>query len=142
MEFRVIFTDIDGVLNPHWRKEWSKSSILIFNQLCEEYDLKVIISSTWREKHTKEELQKIFEEQGITSEIYDYTPVRGTDRGLEIKEWLEKNPVDNWVIIDDITRNIEPHIGNVVKIRNWVGLTVEDYLEIKRILDSVLGSSS
>lgn len=131
----VIFTDIDGVLNPHWRNEWSKSSIQIYNQLCEEYDLKPVISSTWRETHTKEELQQIFYSQGITAEIYDFTPViEGADRGLEIKAWLESNKVDNWVIIDDITRNIEPHIGNSVKIRNWVGLTIEDYLQIKKIL--------
>ena len=132
----VIFTDIDGVLNPHWRNEWSKSSIQIYNQLCEEYDLKPVISSTWRETHTKEELQQIFYNQGITTEIYDFIPViKGADRGLEIKAWLESNKVDNWVIIDDITRNIEPHIGNSAKIRNWVGLTIEDYLLIKKILN-------
>jgi hypothetical protein len=132
----AIFTDIDGVLNPHWKNEWSKSSIQIYNRLCEEYDLKTVISSTWRETHTKKELQQIFYDQGITAEIYDFTPIiEGADRGLEIKAWLEFNHVEKWVIIDDITRNIEPHIGNSVKIRNWVGLTIEDYLEIKKILD-------
>ena len=132
----AIFTDIDGVLNPYWRNEWSKSSIQIYNRLCEEYDLKPVISSTWRENHTKEELQQIFYDQGITTKIYDFTPViPGADRGLEIKAWLELNHVENWVIIDDITRNIEHHIGNSVKIRNWVGLTTEDYHHIKKILD-------
>jgi hypothetical protein len=134
---RVIFTDIDGVLNPHWRNEWSKSSIVIYNQLCEEYDLKPVISSTWRENHTIHQLQEIFTHQGIEAQIYDYTPIiSGADRGEEIKEWLSENPVDDWVIIDDITRNIEPHIGNVVKVRNWVGLTTEEYLQIKKILDN------
>lgn len=134
---RVIFTDIDGVLNPHWKSEWSKSAITIYNQLCEEYDLKPVISSTWRENHTMYQLQEIFTQQGIEAEIYDYTPIiSGADRGEEIKEWLNENPVDDWVIIDDITRNIEPHIGNVVKVRNWVGLTTEEYLQIKKILDN------
>jgi len=134
---RVIFTDIDGVLNPHWKSEWSKSAITIYNQLCEEYDLKPVISSTWRENHTIYQLQEIFTQQGIEAEIYDYTPIiSGADRGEEIKEWLNENPVDDWVIIDDITRNIEPHIGNVVKVRNWVGLTTEEYLQIKKILDN------
>jgi hypothetical protein len=134
---RVIFTDIDGVLNPHWKSEWSKSSITIYNQLCEEYDLKPVISSTWRENHTMHQLQEIFTKQGIEAQIYDYTPIiSGADRGEEIKEWLSENPVDDWVIIDDITRNIEPHIGNVVKVRNWVGLTTEEYLQIKKILDN------
>lgn len=134
----VIFTDIDGVLNPHWKTKWSKSSIQIFNQICQEYDLKPVISSTWRINHTKEELQKIFDQQGIEVEIYDYTPhIDQADRGLEIKEWLDNNKVDDFIVIDDVTRNIEPHIHkNVIKVRNWVGLTTEEYIEIKKILDS------
>ena len=133
---KVIFTDIDGVLNPHWKNKWSKSAIKIYNQICKEYDLKPVITSTWRINHTKEQLQKIFNDQGIEVEIYDYTPhIDQKDRGLEIKEWLSNNKVDNFVIIDDIIHNIIPHVGNVVKVRSWVGLTEEEYIEIKKILD-------
>lgn len=134
---RAIFTDIDGVLNPHWKTKWSKSSIQIYNQICQEYDLKPVITSTWRINHTKEQLQKIFYEQGIEVEIYDYTPhLDQKDRGLEIKEWLNNNKVDNYVVIDDIVHNITPHVDNVIKVRNWVGLTTEEYIEIKKILDN------
>lgn len=134
---RAIFTDIDGVLNPHWKTKWSKSSIQIYNQICQEYDLKPVITSTWRINHTKEQLQKIFYEQGIEVEIYDYTPhLDQKDRGLEIKEWLSNNKVDNYVVIDDIVHNITPHVDNVIKVRNWVGLTTEEYIEIKKILDN------
>ena len=133
---KVIFTDIDGVLNPHWKNKWSKSAIKIYNQICKEYDLKPVITSTWRINHTKEQLQKIFNDQGIEVEIHDYTPhIDQKDRGLEIKEWLSNNKVDNFVIIDDIIHNITPHVVNVVKVRNWVGLTEEEYIEIKKILD-------
>ena len=133
---KVIFTDIDGVLNPHWKNKWSKSAIKIYNQICKEYDLKPVITSTWRINHTKEQLQKIYNDQGIEVEIYDYTPhIDQKDRGLEIKEWLSNNKVDNFVIIDDIIHNITPHVVNVVKVRNWVGLTEEEYIEIKKILD-------
>ena len=136
-EIRVIFTDLDGVLNPHWKTKWSKSSIQIYNQICQEYDLKPVITSTWRINHTKEQLQKIFYEQGIEVEIYDYTPhLDQKDRGLEIKEWLSNNKVDNYVVIDDIVHNITPHVDNVFKVRNWVGLTTEEYIEIKKILDN------
>jgi len=136
-EIRVIFTDLDGVLNPHWKTKWSKSSIQIYNQICQEYDLKPVITSTWRINHTKEQLQKIFYEQGIEVEIYDYTPhLDQKDRGLEIKEWLNNNKVDNYVVIDDIVHNITPHVDNVIKVRNWVGLTTEEYIEIKKILDN------
>jgi predicted mannosyl-3-phosphoglycerate phosphatase (HAD superfamily) len=71
---RVIFTDIDGVLNPHWRKKWSKTAIILYNKICKEFDLRVVITSTWRTNHTIEQLQQIFTEQGIEVPIYDYTP--------------------------------------------------------------------
>ena len=134
---RAIFTDIDGVLNQHWKTKWSKSAILIYNQICQEYDLKPVITSTWRINHTKEQLQKIFDDQGIEVEIYDYTPhLDQKDRGLEIKEWLNNNKVDNYIVIDDIVHNITPHVDNVIKVRNWVGLTTEEYIEMKKILDN------
>jgi hypothetical protein len=133
---RVLFTDIDGVLNPHWRTKWSKPAISIYNQLCEQFDLKIVITSTWRLNHTIEELQEIFTKQGITTPIYDFTPhIDQADRGIEIKEWLNNNAVDNFVIIDDKTSDIERHINNVVKCRSWIGLTRDEYKEIERILN-------
>jgi hypothetical protein len=134
---RVIFTDIDGVLNPHWRKKWSKSAVILYNKICKEFDLRVVITSTWRTNHTIEQLQQIFTEQGIEIPIYDYTPHLGQeDRGLEIRQWLIEN-VDciDWVIIDDKTSDIEPHVRNVVKCRSWIGLTKDEYEEIKTLIE-------
>jgi hypothetical protein len=134
---RVIFTDIDGVLNPHWRKKWSKSAVMLYNKICKEFDLRVVITSTWRTNHTIEQLQQIFTEQGIEIPIYDYTPHLGQeDRGLEIRQWLIEN-VDciDWVIIDDKTSDIEPHVRNVVKCRSWIGLTKDEYEEIKTLIE-------
>jgi hypothetical protein len=130
---RVIFTDIDGVLNPHWRKKWSKTAIILYNKICKEFDLRVVITSTWRTNHTIEQLQKIFTEQGIEVPIYDYTPhLDQEDRGLEIRQWLMAN-VDciDWVIIDDKTSDIEPHVKNVVKCKlDWTNK--DEYEEIKK----------
>ena len=133
----VIFTDIDGVLNPHWKKKWSKSAISIYNRVCKEYDLKPVITSTWRINHTKEELQEIFTNQGIETPIYDYTPdLDMIDRGQEIKTWLDNNKCDNYVVIDDRTDDIEPYVDNVFKCRSWLGLSKDEYLEIKNILSN------
>ena len=80
----IIFTDIDGVLNPHWRKKWNKKSIDIYNRICKEYNLKPVITSTWRLNHTMKELQDIFTTQGIDIPIYDYTKhIDQSDRGLD-----------------------------------------------------------
>jgi hypothetical protein len=35
---RVIFTDIDGVLNP-LEKEMGKTAIILYNKICKEFDL-------------------------------------------------------------------------------------------------------
>lgn len=132
----IIFTDIDGVLNPHWRKKWSKKSIDLYNKLCDKYDLKVVITSTWRIAHSIDRLNDIFKEQGITTDIYDYTPILEKERGLEIKEWLDNNICDNFIVIDDKTSDIEPFINkNVVKCRSWVGFSQEEYNEICKILN-------
>lgn len=134
---RIIFTDIDGVLNPHWRSKWAKKSIELYNKLCKEYDLKVVITSTWRIAHTKEQLQSIFTDQGIELEIYDYTPVLSSARGIEIVDWLNNNEVDDFVIIDDKTSDIEPYINNVVKCRSWIGFTMDEYKEVENILNKI-----
>lgn len=134
---RILFTDIDGVLNPHWQTKWSKNSINLYNNICKEYNLKPVITSTWRTTHTKEQLQEIFNTQGIEIDIYDYTPILGSARGLEIKEWLDKNYCDNFVVIDDKTSDIEPYIKNVVRCRSWIGLSNDEYIEIKKILNEV-----
>ena len=133
----VIFTDIDGVFNlaVSSKKNWNYSSIEIYNRICEEFDLKPVITSTWRTKHTIKELQRVFEYWGIEPEIYDYTPILYSEpRGIEIDVWLRENPCDKWVVIDDNVSGITPFVSNVVKCRGWLGLTEDEYFEIKKIL--------
>lgn len=131
---RIIFTDIDGVLNPHCKTKWSKIAIDQYNKLCRDFDLTPVITSTWRINHTKEQLQKIFTEQGIETPIYDYTPlIDQGDRGLEIKQWLDNNECENYVIIDDKVSNIVKYVDNVIHCRSWIGLSRDEYEEISDI---------
>jgi hypothetical protein len=132
----VIFTDIDGVFNlaVSSKKNWNYSSIEIYNRICEEFDLKPVITSTWRTNHTIKELQRVFEYWGIEPEIYDYTPILYNEpRGIEIDTWLRENPCDKWVVIDDNISGITPFVSNVVKCRGWLGLTEDEYHEIKKL---------
>ena len=130
----IIFTDIDGVLNPHFKKKWSKKAIDIYNRMCINFNLKPVVTSTWRTNHSIEQLNIIFKEQGIITEIYDVTIVLDqTARGIEIKHWLDNHPYDKYAIIDDKTSDIDPHVSNAVKCRSWIGLTEEEYQEVKKI---------
>lgn len=132
-----IFTDIDGVLNTINRTDWNQYSIELYNKVCDEFDLKPIITSTWRIKHSIDQLQQIFLQKGIDVEIYDYTPILNEPRGLEIESYLFKNidlVDDKWIILDDSVRDIRPYFSDdkIVHCRSWLGLTEEEYLIIKK----------
>lgn len=133
----VIFTDIDGVLNYSYKNQWIDKSIDIYNRLCEEFDLKPVISSTWRTNHSKKDLQHVFNYYGITTPIYDYTPILPEQpRGVEIETWIFENNPNKWIVIDDQVTDILPFVSNVVKIRGWIGLSEEDYVIISKILSN------
>jgi len=55
----IIFTDIDGVLNTITKTEWNKESINLYNNLCLEFNLKPVITSTWRTTHTIQTLKDL-----------------------------------------------------------------------------------
>lgn len=131
---RYIFTDIDGVLNVQWKKQWSKKSIDIYNRMCKDFNLVPILSSTWRTNHTLEQMNNIFKEQGIITQIHDFTPVLNDYRGIEIEQYLRENQWSKYVVIDDSTRDITPYVSNVVKVRGWIGLEEEHYEEVKLIM--------
>jgi hypothetical protein len=124
-----VFTDIDGVFNTISKTTWSSKSVELYDDLCQKYDLKPVITSTWRTKHTISELNRIFEYHGITTPIYDYTPIiPGEGRGGEIELWLSENQYDDYLIIDDNVRDIESYgLKNIVKCRSWLGFTSEEY---------------
>lgn len=131
-----IFTDIDGVLNTINRVQWNKNYIELYNKLCQEFDLKAVVSSTWRLNHTKEQLQSIFRQQGVWVQIYDFTPVLPDEgRGAEIENWLFNNSVKKFVILDDSVRDIIAWgLSNVVKCRGWIGFSEEGYQIARQFL--------
>jgi hypothetical protein len=134
----IIFTDIDGVLNTITKIEWNKTSIDLYNKLCHEFDLKTIVTSTWRVNHTIYKLQNIFWNQGVQNEIYDFTPIfPESGRGEEIEYWLKCNQWDNYIILDDNTRDMESTgLKNIVKCRSHVGFSEEEYQICRNILNS------
>ena len=156
---KVIFLDNDGVicLSNNWgsrhkkQNKWggrklsmSMSSIpieyrfdnfdvkavKILNEILEETDAEIVVSSDWQNFATLDELGEYYESQGIikkpigvTKEIggidfkkYDKMPWnRDLDleqhRSLEILEWLEAHTeVTHWVAVDDLHMGI--HVEN------------------------------
>ena len=132
----VIFTDIDGVLNFVHKNEWNRTAIEIYNRICLQFDLKAVISSTLRTNHSIYNLQSIFDYHGIEVDIIDYTPIlKSQPRGVEIETWIREHNPDRWVVLDDNTTDILPFVTNVVKCRGWIGLSEEEYEEVKQIFE-------
>lgn len=115
---KIIFLDFDGVLNSEasFRYETRRKVLHVADTLShvccsnlqyildQDADIKLVISSTWRNIHTMQELKNILNSYGVNpSRVLDKTPrTMGGHRGQEIRLWLEEHPnVTKYVVIDD-----------------------------------------
>jgi hypothetical protein len=123
---KVLFLDIDGVLNnAQWMVEVKKvdrekkvslgdgdgwwldmiepRAVSLLNEVIQQTDAKVVISSTWRLRHSPEKMQELLEARGFKGEVIGKTPRFGGERrGKEIQAWLDANPeVRVFAIVDD-----------------------------------------
>lgn len=119
---KVLFLDIDGVLNRYGEnatKERFKGVLGIDMELLglfkQIHPVNIVLSSTWRlyKDHFREVRRHI--------NIFDKTPVTHSKRHTEIRMWLDKHDVEDFVILDDDwDANIEGHFFYVPN-----GLTME-----------------
>ncbi len=133
--YMTIFLDIDGVLRTHKSDlEWSqilgvpiplsvydrrfdRKIVSYINEVVGYTRAKIVITSTWRVKHSLEELKQIFRDNGITAEIVGKTDI-GLNRGEEIEQYISENEIENYVVIDDQVNDILKHIPKerVIKV--------------------------
>ena len=152
---KIIFLDIDGVLNGYNRftgfcyKVFSKLHLLkfvkrhydlfgirthkvkILSKIVKKTGAKVVISSSWRngwfqpyekKDERQKELQDKLEKFNIT--VIGITPcLKSGERGLEIKQWLEKynDIVDSFVILDDEKFDIEKYYQKELVLTSKTG---------------------
>lgn len=154
---KVIFLDFDGVLNSEGsflyedrrRKKWKIQGLKgpvsetlcnvcasNFQMILDKYpDVKVVISSTWRNLFTLDWLKEKLESYHISSNhVIDITSQDpGGNRGLEIQIWLNNRPeVTQYVIIDDNDWGITPlhPWSSFVKTEWEAGMTYTNALEV------------
>ena len=150
---KVIFLDHDGVicLSTEWggrhkkqrkfgRKmsqgmlempvnvrfdNFNNKAVKVLNEILEETDVEIVVSSDWKRWATVEEMGEYYESQGIKKKPIDFTPNLGQctwyikeypagfiwsraweleqTRTIEIKQYLVDHPeITNWVSIDDL----------------------------------------
>jgi len=121
---KVIFLDIDGVLNYRHMRDICPKAVALLNSLVEKTGANIVISSSWR---ISVSMIRICEELvscgfKFPERIIGCTPsVPERERGHEIKLWLKQVPVDKFVIIDDLddVGNLFPFL---VKTDTFIGL--------------------
>lgn len=149
MGIKLLFLDHDGVttLGPQYGTRYKKreaakeggtdpndveliwddfdpKAIVILNEIIDATDCEIVISSTWREHGTLEQIQELYLKRGIAKTPIGYTPVMdynpdcsilyyqckyreafGLNRQHEILHWIEsfqeRIEIDNWVAVDD-----------------------------------------
>lgn len=138
---KIIFLDIDGVVNRRDTKERAPSKVIgveqslivYIKEIVDATGAKLVLSSTWRKDWAFNlmdgkdwfYLRDEFAKQDL--HFLDYTPShKDSNRGREIKEWLESTDYDitSYVIIDDEIFDIRDlHKGHMVKTSFNDGIT-------------------
>lgn len=137
---KVLFLDIDGVLNRRGTRERCGGFIGVDRELSNrllkwlrESDVKIVLSSTWR-RHP--EMHPHLMRAGI--EWIDTTPYLGVARGHEIQHWLDQNEgkVTHYAILDDDSDMLDFQMHRFVQTQNHVGLQDEHIEKLKTILET------
>lgn len=143
---KVIFLDIDGVLNSRIydrQRDWTKQTEIdetrlpLVKKIVEETGAEIVLSSTWRQHWEREEklcdgdgvyLNEVFGKFGL--KIFDKTPDLGlfAERNEEINLWLKsaKEEIENFVIIDDYSYDWGKASAHFVKTRPKFGHGIEE----------------
>lgn len=142
---RVLFLDIDGVLNSHrtvvalngYPHDVTDAGLAMFDMvavallrgLCKAGNLKVVLSSTWR-------LDPNWREIGpaLGLPIIDRTPSLLGPRGKEIAHWLANHvEVTHYAILDDDSDMLPEQMPQFVKTLHEDGLTWQPFVKLCEI---------
>lgn len=117
---------------------FSPQAVGNLHRLIERVDnLKIVVSSSWRQKRDVKTLQEILKVHSFSQHIIDRTPdMPFGNRGREIAVWHEQNPGHNrYAIFDDRDQGISAyHPQNFVKVDPEKLLTEADCEKAYEIL--------
>ena len=161
---RIIFLDIDGVLNSRFwndshQREISdgtlidKDKVILLGGLIKNTGAKIELHSGWRfwfDDHIEPlrtesaKLAELFQECGM--KIFDVTPDFATEdikktkkfsliKANEILSWLELHEgIEKWIVIDDLDLHNELILKHQIKTDQTVGLTKQDIETAEKML--------
>lgn len=148
VSLKVIFLDIDGVLNtfgqqygyPMVDPELAKR----FNRIVADTDARVVISSSWRGVMLNGHMDRHGFEQMLRSHNVHCTVIGctgdGEGRGWQIRGWLsgKYDKIESWLVLDDCPDKLMLTMP-LVQTNGSVGLSDEDVKRAVEILDGRVG---
>lgn len=161
---KVVFLDIDGVLNSNfWNESHQReisdgtlideSKIKLLCKLVKRTDAGIILHSGWKYwfgsdlkplRKEAENLRSLLEKEGLT--IAGVTPDHATEeikktkkfslvKADEILAWLKQHEeIDRWVVLDDLDLHNAEIAKHQIKTDQTIGLTMEDVEKAEMIL--------
>ena len=151
---KVIFLDIDGVLNfdncsdrlvdNSWH-ECSPAAVERLNKIIRATGAKIVLSSTWGNYHSYEWVEGFLVAHGLDMSydqvmdrekiILGVTPKKlSSMRGQEINFWLQDAEEDglevfSYVVLDDDTSAMQLHEGRFIQTRMHYGGLLDEHVE-------------
>lgn len=148
---KVIFLDIDGVLNTEvyicsvfqcmellgmnghkdirghmddFGHHFDSLAVRALSYIIAKTGAKIVISSTWRGSGLQA-MKDLWKHRNLPGEVIDITGhSKDRVRGKEIQEWLDNNPVENYLILDDDSDMLPSQKVNFIQTDFQYGLMI------------------
>ena len=135
---KVIFLDIDGVLNTNSDREISNDKLKLLSELVSKTGAEVVLSSSWRnwwnnpKINTPDSFITRWKKQFLDNNIsITLTTELECPKKLSIEKFITQHDVKSFVVLDD-----EPiDISNLVQTNGNVGLTQSDCQKAFQLLE-------
>jgi len=164
---KIIFLDIDGVLNTKWwytqmnrntpkdkyGYAFDPKAVANLRRIVEDTGADIVISSSWKFMGL-DKLRAMWNERELAGNVIDVTPNGMCDevlltadldnmgvtrcRGNEIREWLmQHSDVTHYVILDDMNDILQEQESHFIWIDPEVGITTENVEQTIMMLNHV-----
>lgn len=135
---KILFLDIDGVLNsdrfhrtimvynfPHGMEIDPKAIALLKSFLDTYQEIKIVISSSWRDTLSINQFNELFATHGIQDRVIDLTN-SDMEKVKSIELWINENNPSHFVIIDDDQLFDLLHRMHRFQIKTSMGLGLQE----------------
>lgn len=129
----VIFLDIDGVLKHPTQNVWYPEAVSCLNAYCQQNNIDIVISSTWRLLKDLDFFNVILNNRviGITPDLSKHHEQH--TRHYECLRYIKDNHVQHYAMIDDVIDEYK-EISNVIKTDATTGINLGTIFKLNTLL--------